>query len=244
MPIHGPGGASSTATPYADDGWVTGPHPASDASDSPLAGLARLADSGSPVERGEALRALDDATGDRRQTNALVAAERHATSPNGCTCTVEVRYRPVIGPTNHAFIVTADSDSVTYFRRGPAGFGLGSGSSGSGAASASSDTSGGDRAMRGWGPIVTDYGPYVPGTVDWTTRPSGQQTVRQVPGSCDAIEATFAAEADRIEAAQIPYEPTGPNSNTTVRVLLEAAGIADVIPVVWAPGWNHAMPAR
>ncbi len=210
----------------------------------PVVTLARLAESGSPVSRGEALRALDAATGDRARTDALVAARPDDSERPADMCTVEVRYKRVIGPTHHAFIVTTDSDSVNYFRGGPAGNGFGSGSSGSGASSASSGTSGGADAMRGWGPIVTRYGPYQPGTIDWTTRPTGQQTVRQTAGSCDAIEGVFAAEADRIEAARIPYSPFGPNSNTTVRTLLEAAGITDVTPVVWAPGWNHAMPAR
>jgi hypothetical protein len=157
-------------------------------------------------------------------------------------CTVEVRYRPVIGPTNHAFIVTTDGDSQNYFRGGPEGNGFGSGSSGSGASSASSNTSGGDRANRGWGNIVTRSGAYVEGTIDWTTNPTGQQTVQTMPGNCDAIEAQFAREADAITEARIPYSPFGPNSNTTVRELLESAGITGVEPVVWSPGWNAEMP--
>jgi hypothetical protein len=161
------------------------------------------------------------------------------------TCTVEVRYRG-IGATaniaNHAFIVTTDSNSTNFFRGGPSGVGIGSGSSGSGASSASSNTSGGDQAQRGWGTIVTGRGAYTPGTIDWTTNPSARQTVQTTPGSCDAIERDFARTADAIQASNTPYSPFGPNSNSTVREILERNGIQGVRPPVTAPGWETTIP--
>ncbi|QTD54542.1 hypothetical protein [Parasphingorhabdus cellanae] len=210
--------------------------------------LAQQARTGTPVEQGQALQQLDQMTGNKAATDALTRSEEAQAKGQTTTehtpemCTVEVRYKPVIGPTNHAFIVTTDADSTNYFRGGPAGNGFGSGSSGSGATSASSNTSGGDNANRGWGNIVTEYGAYQPGTVDWTTNPTGQQTVHTQAGNCDAIETQMAQRADAIEAANVPYSPFGPNSNTTVRDILDNSGFTDVNPVVWSPGWNDNMP--
>lgn len=102
---------------------------------------------------------------------------------------------------------------------------------------------GGPGANNGpWGPIATDYGRYVAGTVDYTTDPSGQQTVAVTPGNCDAIEGQLARHADDIEAAQIPYNPLGANSNATARELIERSGLPQVDPVVWAPGWGTQLP--
>lgn len=214
---------------------------------TPIDALAAQATSGSPLAQGEALRTLDQMTGDRAATD-LVA--RGGTSTNGHSqemCTVEVRYKG-IGATaniaNHAFIVTTDSNSTNFFRGGPSGVGIGSGSSGSGASSASSNTSGGDQAQRGWGNIVTSRGAYTPGTVDWTTNPSAQQTVQTTHGNCDAIERGFAGTTDAIQASNTPYSPFGPNSNSTVREILERNGIQGVNPAVTAPGWETTIPLR
>lgn len=93
-----------------------------------------------------------------------------------------------------------------------------------------------------WGSIRTDYGAYLPGTIDYTAEPTGQQTVTVLPGTCDALEGRLAGHADDIEAAQIPYNPLGSNSNSTARELLERAGLLEVRPVVWAPGWDTQLP--
>ncbi|MEM6267473.1 MAG: hypothetical protein AAF707_08100, partial [Pseudomonadota bacterium] len=79
---------------------------------------------------------------------------------------------------------------------------------------------------------------YRPGTIDWTTEPSGQQTVDVSPGNCDAVDHDLAQAMDDIEAAEINYMPLHQNSNSTVREGLERAGFDDVEPVVWAPAWN------
>lgn len=45
-------------------------------------------------------------------------------------------------------------------------------------------------------------------------------------------------EAIRVEKGNIWYRPWGPNSNSFVRHLLGACGIAKVKPNVSAPGWD------
>ena len=184
----------------------------------------------SPVDQGRALAALDAQTGDPLASNAAVDPEA------AHTCTVEVRFTPVALGANHAFIVTTDADSQNYFRGGPAANGGGINSpsdSGSGSAAPEFDPN------RGiYGNIVTEYGAYTEGTVDWTTEPTGQQTVDHFAGNCDAVEASFAGTMDAIEAAEINYMPLGQNSNSVVREGLERAGYPDVDPVVWAPAWN------
>lgn len=268
---------------------------------TPIEAVAVQARAGSPLEQGTALRTLDGLTGNRGTSDALARGELEPNAPQGVvspsiqfaqavqpaqgqptqgqaapSCTVEVRYTPVVGGlANHAFVTTTDADSTNYFRGGPSGGGPGGSSSGqlgsatggsvSGSSNSnSSDSSGSSNpsnsspsangsspgASRGgpganngpWGPIVTDYGRYVPGTVDYTTDPSGQQTVAVTPGNCDAIEGQLTRHADDIEAAQIPYNPLGANSNATARELIERSGLPQVDPVVRVPGWGTQLP--
>jgi hypothetical protein len=175
---------------------------------------------GTPVEQGAGLRTLDTVTGDRAMTDAAVADSRASGQ-----CAIDVRFNPVIGPTNHAFIVTTDADSTNYFRGGPQANNTAINSS----SSQGEDAAPYDAKLGVYGSIVTEYGAYRPNTVDWTTNPSGQQRVASLPGNCDAIE-------------RINYEPLSANSNSTVREALERAGYPDVSPVVWAPAWNTQLP--
>jgi hypothetical protein len=175
-----------------------------------------------PVQQGEAARAQD--------------AARAAAAPE--VCTVEVRFKPVIGPTNHAFIVTTDGDSQNYFRGGPQANNTGlNSSSGSGGGTAPYDSRFGI-----YGPIVTESGAYRPNTVDWTTTPTGTQIVDRIAGNCNNVEARLDRAIRDIQAAEINYMPVERNSNSTVREALERAGYPDVRPVVWAPAWNTQLP--
>jgi hypothetical protein len=219
------------------------------AANDQAAQLARTAQSGSPVEQGAAMRQLDQMTGDRPASDAIArgdtqaATQAKADAPE--VCRVEVRYNPIAATANiatHAYIVTTDNNSTNFFRGGPTGVGIGAGSSGSGGSSQSSGTSGGDQAERGWGTITTRYGAYQPGTPDWSTNPRATQLVQTQPGNCDNIEAGFASTADAIRDARVPYSPFGPNSNSTVRELLENNGIQGVAPAANAPGWNTNIP--
>lgn len=134
---------------------------------------------------------------------------------------------------------------------GSASGGSASGRSGSGG-SRSSDSGNGsspgsgrggpDRANGPWGPIVTDHGAYRRGTIDWTTAPVAATRVANLPGNCDRIEGRLAAHADAIEAAGIPYNPLGANSNATAREMLERSGINAGSPAVRAPGWYVQLP--
>jgi hypothetical protein len=204
--------------------------------DTGLAALTESARTGSPVEQGRALRELDRVTGDRATSNAL--ATNTGAAPE--VCTVEVRFKPVALGADHAFIVTTDADSTNYFRGGPqannTGLNSPSGSSGGGGAANF------DPRYGIYGPIVTEYGAYRPGTTDWTTNPSGAQVVDRIPGNCDRIEGEFRRHMDDIEAAGINYMPLEQNSNSTVRETLERAGYPNVRPVEWAPAWNTQLP--
>jgi hypothetical protein len=143
-----------------------------------------------------------------------------------------------VGPTNHAFIVTTDSDSQLYFRGGP--------QSKEGGSNSPSGSSGGaapyDSRFGIYGPIVTESGEYLPKTIDWTTAPTGAQAVDRFAGNCDGIEARLAQAIGQIQAAKINYMPLYQNSNSTVREALERAGYPNVQPVVWVPAWNTQLP--
>jgi hypothetical protein len=214
-----------------------------------LASLAQIALTGSPVQQGQALRALDMAIAATRATSntgtggAKSAAEK---TPSSEMCTVEVRYKPVALGADHAFIVTTDNDSVNYFRGGPQANNTGLNSPTSNSSSGKADTTKPpyDWKMGMYGPIVTEYGDYKKDTTDWTTTPSGQQTIARLPGNCNRLDGQFARHMNDIEAARINYLPLAANSNSTVRETLERAGFNNVEPVVWAPAWNTqlAMP--
>ena len=100
--------------------------------------------------------------------------------------------------------------------------------------SASSDSSGGG----GGGPfgyIVTEYGEYLPGTIDWDTD-AKSTTVESGPRSCGRY-AELQAQMDKITDSKTRYNPMGPNSNSTVFTALNNVGITPVAPDdVWVPG--------
>ncbi|MEL6877132.1 MAG: hypothetical protein AAGL68_03430 [Pseudomonadota bacterium] len=231
------GAAAYAAQARAHANGTSGMH--SNGPGGPGQAVANFADL-SPVEQGRALAALDAQTGDPQRSNALAldpaGQPAHAAAAHE-TCTVEVRYTPVALGANHAFIVTTDADSQTYFRGGPAANNEGLNSS-SGSSSGDAVSQDFDPEFGIYGPIVTEYGDYRPGTVDWTTDPSGQQTVDEFAGNCDEVDASLAGTMDAIEDARINYMPLHQNSNSTVREGLERAGYPDVDPVVWAPAWN------
>ncbi|MEO8007740.1 MAG: RHS repeat-associated core domain-containing protein, partial [Betaproteobacteria bacterium] len=181
-------------------------------------------------------------------------------------CKVEVRFTK-IGPNwYHAYILTTSPDgSQKYFRGGPSAAGpsggassvLGSASGGSASGSSGSRSSGasnssnssspgsglgGPRANNGpWGPINTNSGPYLPGTVDYETGapPSVVMQDDNEPCGCNSA---FASTLNNIQNAQIPYNPLSTNSNATARALLQGAGFSPTTPPVWAPGWSTPLP--
>lgn len=154
---------------------------------------------------------------------------RTAAATQSDSCRIEVRFKSVPhanGVVNHAFIVTSDSNSTTYFRGGPEG--------GSGGNSPSEN--------RPFGKIVTESGSYTPGTIDWTTSLTGRQIVDNLPYNCDNIERLLGRAITDIERAGLPYDPVIRNSNSVAREALERSGYSSVRPVVVAPAWNTQLP--
>jgi len=181
-------------------------------------------------------------------------------------CKIDVRFAQ-LGPNwYHAYIVTTDTDgSRTYYRGGPSAGGPSSGASGaissgssgslsgwsgsnsSGVSNSSNSSSpGSGRGGAGnnngpWGPIVTEHGPYVPGTIDWETGtpPTMNIVDNNEPCGCNS---DFSRIMQDIQNANIPYNPFSTNSNATVRETLERAGYHPGTPPVWAPGWGTQLP--
>ena len=166
----------------------------------------------------------------------------------------------------HAYVVATDpSGKQYYFRggpsaRGPTGGvsgqlgsatggstsgGLGSRSSGSSNSSNSSSPGsgrGGPGANNGpWGPIITESGSYVPGTIDYETGTPPSVTVLDDNEPC-TCRADFEKAVRDIQNAQIPYNPLSTNSNATAREVIERGGFKSPTPPVWAPGWSTPLP--
>ncbi len=91
-----------------------------------------------------------------------------------------------------------------------------------------------EKKSGGYGKIVTMYGEYVPGTIDWQTG-APSVTVMNSPAACGKAD-KLREQMDLIEATNTPYHPLGPNSNSTVYTALKNVGITPQKPVSWAPG--------
>lgn len=132
---------------------------------------------------------------------------------------IDVRATKITGlrglPVYHLFVVYTDEHATPYyFRGGP-------------------ERAGG---AAGFGRIVTQHGRYQPGTVDWAP---GAPSERVMEGpAAIGKDATFRSDLARIDGASIPYQPTGPNSNSVARTILSTAGVPQAKPVWVAPGWG------
>lgn len=139
-----------------------------------------------------------------------------AGKPQASTCRVDVRAKPIDGGfgSYHLFIVHTNAKGVqTYYRGGPQ-----------------------YDSLFYWGDIVTEYGKYVRGTVDWYPK-AKSVTVASGSGACE-LDICFAGSADRIEESGTGYALLGPNSNSVVTTLLRDCGLPEEKPDVWAPGWG------
>lgn len=139
-----------------------------------------------------------------------------AGKPQASTCRVDVRAKPIDGAfgSYHLFIVhTNEKGLQTYYRGGPQ-----------------------YDSLFNWGVIVTEYGKYVRGTVDWYPK-AKSVTVASGSDAC-GLDSCFAGSADRIEASNTPYALLGPNSNSVVYTLLGDCDLPLEKPNVWAPGWG------
>ncbi|MFN0101686.1 MAG: hypothetical protein ACKV2U_06295 [Bryobacteraceae bacterium] len=107
-----------------------------------------------------------------------------------------------------------------------------SGSNPSGSSESSGSGGGGP-----FGYIVTEYGEYKPGTIDWD--PGAKTvTVQSGSGTCgkyDDLKKAF----DGVTASKTRYNPLSPNSNSTVFSAVKKVGITPKRPdEVWAPGYD------
>lgn len=137
--------------------------------------------------------------------------------PEVPVCRVEVQANEINGlGVHHLCLIFHDRHGARYFRGGPGEMTLEDGL---------------------LGRVTGTTGKHVPGAVDWEP---GCPTVliAEGPDVCAKKELLF-AELRRINRMGANYELEGPNSNTTVRRLLRAAGLPERKPDVSAPGWDH-----
>jgi hypothetical protein len=138
----------------------------------------------------------------------------------GAACKVDVRATHIGGilsglPIWHLLVVTTDgAGTERYYRGGP----------------------GGPGGSPTYGSIITNDGPYVAGTVDWSPG-APSRTVMSGPTAC-GHDACLAGELRRIDGTATPYAPTGPNSNTVASTILTNCHIPRGKPVWIAPGWD------
>lgn len=100
--------------------------------------------------------------------------------------------------------------------------------------SASSDSSGGGVGGP-YGYIITEYGEYVPGTIDWD--PAAKATTVESGTSSCSRYVELQAIMDKIADSKTRYNPMGPNSNSAVFTALKNIGITPKAPNdVWTPG--------
>ncbi|MFC0600974.1 hypothetical protein [Streptomyces palmae] len=157
-----------------------------------------------------------------RPPEAETGREAGAGPAAGPSCQIDVRATKIRGlaglPIYHLFVIYKDpSGSPYFFRGGPSGRG----------------------GPGGYGSIKCDHGAYTPGTVDWEPG-APSTTVMSGPAACGK-DTSFIRELSRIDAASIPYQPTGPNSNSVARTILNKTGVPEDKPVMIAPGWGQIL---
>jgi len=98
-----------------------------------------------------------------------------------------------------------------------------------------------------FGYIRTAHGTYLPGSTDYPKNPSDPRRTMFIYNdrrACGYWNDKFVAVLARIDAANIDYDPRGPNSNTVIHQTLITAGLGQHTPhdtVVGAPGWNTSI---
>jgi RHS repeat-associated protein len=137
-------------------------------------------------------------------------------------CKIEVRFSRVFTiagiPLYHGYIVTSEgSGTPRYYRGGPEKNGW----------------------KGAWGNIVTRHGDYVPDTPDWDPGTPPSITVLDNCEPCSKYDTGLEQMMMRIDAAGIPYQLSGPNSNSVVTKGLEGIGLEAGSPPVSAPGWGQ-----
>ncbi|HZT02378.1 MAG TPA: RHS repeat-associated core domain-containing protein [Steroidobacteraceae bacterium] len=129
----------------------------------------------------------------------------------------------------HAYLVSTDLDgSQKYFRGGPAGS---------------------PNLMSVYGNVVTQSGPYLPGTKDWSDHSRPDIRLLDNNGPCGCINSELSGILDKIQAADVPYVPlpfgeplSGYNSNSVAGTLARSAGFQVPSLPVPAPGFSLNIP--
>ena len=175
-------------------------------------------------------------------------------------CRIEVRFAllgSICGKKwYHAYIITSGDGITSFFRGGPQR--RPGGSSGGSSGNSSGSTTGSSRSCCGsssgssnssnsssgspFGTIVTDFGTYLPGTVDYETNPVPTMTILDNAAPCDTYDAALTQAMRAIQSANTSYDPFVDNSNAVVTTGLSNAGLQFGPPPVWAPGWGHNLP--
>jgi len=120
----------------------------------------------------------------------------------------------------HGYLVTTDpSGSRRYYRGGPTALGF----------------------PLPYGRIKSQYGSYDQHSPDWGTGTPPSRTYIDNGESCTCYDKTLGRAMNDVTAANIPYDPTGPNSNTTASYGLERLGLDPGVPPVLAPGWGEPL---
>lgn len=141
----------------------------------------------------------------------------------------------------HAAIVVTDSDGSQWFMRGgPSDRDHGDVSKAESEANSptSSGSSGGS-----WGYIKVDYGNFVPGAIDYTTKPLAIQTLLTTTTDASTIEGELQQFGNAVNAARVNYNPLIRNSNTFA---FDAVTVLDIpkptpLPSVNALGWDQPL---
>jgi hypothetical protein len=150
-------------------------------------------------------------------------------SSPGPSCRVDVRAARLLGGVAyHLFIIYREQGRDQYFRGGPSN----GGSSGASRSSSNSSSNSGRR-------IVTDYGPYKPGTVDYDPN-AYSVTVLKGAAACGK-DRCLAAQARRIEKLHRLYASLGPNSNSVARTLLAKCHLPVDKPHINTPGFDEVL---
>lgn len=149
-------------------------------------------------------------------------------------------------PYYHLFIIFIDKNGTEYYLRGgPSGQPGRSGSS-SGLSGGSSHSSSRNSSASGsnpsdsssdspYGYITTEYGQYLPGTIDYDPQAKSIQ-VASCTESCSLYQKLI-EEMKKVNNAHIHYNPLGSNSNSVVFTTLKNIGVIPKLPEnVWAPG--------
>jgi hypothetical protein len=92
--------------------------------------------------------------------------------------------------------------------------------------------------------MQTDFGTYLPGTVDYETNPVPTTVVLNNSAPCDTYDYALTQVMAAIQNANITYDPFVYNSNAVVNTALGATVGQGHYPAppVWAPGWGTTLP--